>query len=49
MTTHMFILSDETDQEKENKQRQDSSSWSAFTRFLPGTLTLERSAIRLNV
>ena len=47
MTTHFFVLKDETDEEKETRLKQGDSSW--FTRILPSGLTLDRSAIRLNV
>ena len=47
MTTHFFVLKDETDEEKETRLKHGDSSW--FTRILPSGLTLDRSAIRLNV
>ena len=48
MTTHMFVLSEETDEEREARLN-EKPSWVSFSRFLPAALALERSAIRLNV
>lgn len=47
MTTHFFVLTEETDEEKEARLNSGNQSW--FSRILPSGLTLDRSAIRLNV
>ena len=47
MTTHMFVLNEETEDEKLARTKQ-ASGWT-WSKLLPDSLTLDRSAIRLNV
>ena len=49
MTTHFFVLAEETEDEKETRLKQDGQSWASLSRFLPGGFHLDRSAMRLNV